>query len=190
MMRNQLPLAKFFQRTVLLLVIAALAGCAGIFGPRNVDIPLQRLQASLERKFPIKQRPLALIDIELTHPVLALQAASNRVTTTMDATVAPVFTSRVWRGTFTLSGVLQLDSARQAVMLVQPQIDRVAIDGVDPAIATQVANAAGMLAGQIFRDTPLYTFKPEDFHFGGSNFLPTKLAVTSTGLVVTFTPTK
>ena len=190
MMRNQLPLAKFLQRTVLLLVIAALAGCAGIFGPRNVDIPLHRLQASLERKFPIKQRSLALIDIELTHPVLALQAASNRVTATMDATVAPVFTSRVWRGTFTLSGVLQLDSARQAVMLVQPQIDRVAIDGVDPAIATQVANAAGMLAGQIFRDTPLYTFKPEDFHFGGSNFLPTKLAVTSTGLVVTFTPTK
>lgn len=177
------------QRLALLLVFIALGGC-GLLGPRNVEIPLQRLQASLDRKFPITQKPLALIEIRLSNPRLTLQAESNRMSTIMDATVAPVFTSSVWRGSFTLSGMLQLDPARRAVLLVDPKIDQITLDGIDPAFSAQVARGAGILAAQILRDTPLYTFGPEDFRYGGSNFVPTNIVTTSTGLVVTFTPTK
>lgn len=185
-----------FRRTrtpalvVSLITATLLCGCLGMFGPRSVEIPLQRLQASLDKKFPLTQRPLALIEIELSHPKLVLQPDTNRMSATMDASVAPVFTSRVWRGTFTLSGLLQLDSARRAVMLAQPQIDQIALDGIDPAVSTQVARAAGILAAQILRDTPLYTFGPDDFRYGGTNFIPTKITTTARGLVVTFDPAK
>lgn len=173
-----------------LLATVILCGCIGLFGPRSVEIPLQRLQASLDKKFPLTQRPLALIEIQLSNPKLALQADTNRMSATMDASVAPVFTSRVWRGTFTLLGLLQLDSARRAVMLAQPQIEQITLDGIDPAVSAQVARGAGILAAQIMRDTPLYTFGPEDFRYGGTNFIPTKLTTTASGLVVTFDPAK
>ena len=189
MMRKLRRHMVWLNNVGLLLTLATLGGC-GLLGPRTVEIPLQRLQASLDRKFPITQRPLALIEIKLSNPRLTLQADSNRMSTIMDATVAPAFTSSVWRGNFTLSGILQLDPARRAVLLVDPKIDQITLDGIDPAFSAQVARGAGILAAQILRDTPLYTFGPEDFRYGGSNFLPTKIVTTSTGLVVTFTPTK
>ena len=181
---------NWLKKVALGLVVTLLGACAGLLGPRTVEIPLQRLQASLERKFPMSQRPLQLIDIQLSNPRLALLADSNRMSAMMDATVAPRFTSRTWRGSVTLSGMLQLDPARRAVLLVQPKIDQMTLDGIDPAISAQVARAADILAAQILRDTPLYTFGPDDFHYGGSNFLPTKLVTTSSGLSVTFAPAK
>ena len=172
------------------LAAALLGGCAGMLGPRSVEVPLQRLQASIERKFPFDQRALELIDIRLSNPRLTLQSDSNRVSATMDASVQPLFTSRVWRGSFTLSGLLQLDPARRAVMLAQPQIDQIAFDGLEPVLAAQVARGGGLLVAQVLRDMPLYTFGAEDFRYGGSHFLPTKITTNSRGIVVTFEPVK
>lgn len=176
--------------TAIPLVTALLGGCAGLLGPRSVEVPLQRLQASIERKFPLDQRALELIDIRLSNPRLTLQPDSNRVSATMDASVQPILTSRVWRGSFTLSGVLQLDPARRAVMLAQPHIEQITFDGLDPALAAQVARGGGLLVAQLLRDTPLYTFGAEDFRYGGSRFLPSTITTSSRGLVVTFEPEK
>ena len=172
------------------LILSTLYACAGMFGPRNVDIPLPRLQASLARKFPINQRLVELIDIRLSDPKLTLLADTNRVRVAVDASVAPIFTSRVWRGSFTLSGRLQLDPARHAVLLAEPTIEQIAIDDISPALLVQVARGADLLAGQFLRDVPLYTFSESDFRFGGSTFLPTKIVINTTGLVVTFEPAK
>lgn len=178
------------KKLLALVMLAAVAACTGLLGPRDVEIPLQRLQASLDRKFPLTQHPLNLIDIRLSNPRLALQPDTDRMTATLDASVAPAFTKRIWRGTFTLSGTLELDAARHAVLLAQPQIDNIALDGVDPVVAEQVARAAGVLAAQILRDSPLYTFGPDDFRYGGSRFMPTRIVTKASGLVVTFEPAR
>lgn len=183
-------LATITQRIIATVCLLSLSACAGLFGPRQVEVPLQRLQAGLDRKFPLSQNPLNLIDIRLTNPRLTLLPEANRLSTTMDAAVAPAFTSRIWRGTFTLSGALALDPARRAVLLAQPRIDHIALDGLDPIVAEQVARAAGIVASQILRDTPLYTFGPEDFHYGGTSFTPTAITMKTGGLVVTFDPIK
>ena len=170
--------------------ILLLTACAALLGPRDVEIPIARLQASLDKRFPLSQRPMELIDIRLTRPQLSLQPNTNRVSVAMDATVAPLFTQRVWRGSFTLSGVLQLDLAKNSVVLAQPAIEKIALDGISKTVADQVARAAGVLASQIVQDLPLYRFTPEDFRYGGSNFLPTRIATKTSALVVTFEPVK
>ena len=172
------------------LLVSTLCACAGLFGPRSVDIPLQRLQASLARKFPFNQRLIELIDIRLSDPKLTLLADTSRVRVAVDASVAPRFTSRVWRGNFTLSGRLQLDSARHAVLLAEPTIEQIAIDDITPALSAQVARGADLLARELLRDMPLYTFSDDDFRYGGTQFLPTKIVTNATGLVVTFEPAK
>ena len=164
------------------------AACAGLLGPREVVVPLDRLQDSLARRFPLVQHPLDLIDMRLTNPQLTLQPDSNRMSLHLDAALAPAFTQRSWRGGFTLSGMLELDPARQAVVLTQPRIEQLAFDGLDAAIAQPLARAAGILASQILRDTPLYTFGADEFRYGGSQFTPTRIVTTSSGLKVTFKP--
>ena len=179
-----------FLRLCAMSILTGLGACAGLIGPHEVNVPLEKLQSSLERKFPFSARPLELIDIQLTEPRLALIPASNRMSATMNASVAPAFTQRIWRGTFTLSGTLELDAARHAVMLAQPRIDNIALEGVDPLVANQVARAAGVLAAQILRDSPLYTFGPDDFRYAGTPFAPTRIVTKSSGLVVTFEPVR
>jgi hypothetical protein len=188
--RTSLP--KLFIAFVAFVGAAAflLVGCAGLLGPREVEIPLARLQASLDKKFPLSQRPMELIDIRLSRPQLSLQPQTNRVSVAMDAAVAPLFTQRIWRGSFTLSGVLQLDPIKHDVVLTQPVIEKIALDGISQSVADQVARAAGMLASQLVKDLPLYHFNPDEFRYGGSNFLPTRIVTKSSGLVVTFEPIK
>jgi hypothetical protein len=173
---------------MLLFILLGLGGCASLFGPRDVVIPLERLQSAAERKFPLNQRPMELIDINLSNPRLALTPEDNRISITLDARVAPAFTRRVWQGHFVLSGMLQLDAQRRAVVVVQPRIDRIALDGIDPVLANQVAQAAGALAGTILQDMPLYSFAAEDLRYGGSTFVPISITTQATALVVTFAP--
>jgi hypothetical protein len=175
---------------ILLVVLQSLAACVSLPGPREAVIPLARLQQAVERRFPLNQRPMDLIDIRLSNPRLALQAGDNRISVTLDARVAPAFTRRVWQGDFVLSGRLQLDAQQRAVVVVQPRIDRITLAGIDPGLASQVAQAAGPLAANILRDMPLYTFAADDLRYGGAAFVPTSITTQPTALVVTFAPTE
>jgi hypothetical protein len=43
-----------------LMIAAVLAACAGLIGPREVELRQDKLQTSLERKFPMHQRALGV----------------------------------------------------------------------------------------------------------------------------------
>jgi hypothetical protein len=110
----------------------------------------------------------------------------------MDASIAPPFMAKPWKGSFTLSGMLALDPARRAVVLADPRMENFALDGVDTGsgYTKQIARIGGLLAEQILKDTPLYTFGPDDFRYAGTSFLPSKITTKSNGLVVTFEPAR
>lgn len=170
--------------------IALLSACASLLGPREIELPLYKLQAALSRQFPFNSRYLELFNITVSNPRLALQPDTNRVITTVDALIAPPFVQQSWRGSFTLSGLLALDPGRHAVLLADPRMDNFVLDGVDPAYTAQIAKIGGLLAEQILKNVPLYTFDPEDFRYAGSSFIPSKITTKSNGLVVTFEPAK
>jgi hypothetical protein len=176
----------------LLMVLSTvlLSSCAGWFGPRNVELSAAQLQDALSRKFPFNSRILELFNVHLTNPRLALQPETNRIVTTMDASVAPPFTNKSWNGNFTLSGRLALDPARRAVVLADPRMENFALSGIDGTYATQITRIGAILAEQLLKDMPLYTFAPEDFRYGGTNFVPTQITTKSNGLVVTFQPAR
>jgi hypothetical protein len=185
---------KSMKVKFLVLFVAAavilIAGCAALTGPRDVELPLAKLQEALNRRFPLNNRYLDVFDITVSNPRLSLQPETGRVLTTFDAAITPPFVNRTWKGSLALSGSLALDQTRNAVMLAEPRVDHFAIDGVDSVIARQISRLGGILAEQLLRDVPLYTFKPDEFRYAGVTFFPTKIATKSTGLVVTFEPAK
>lgn len=173
-----------------LVACSLLVSCASVFGPRQVELPLYKLQAGMERRFPLNNRVLELFEIQLTRPQLALLPETNRVALTMDASVAPPFLKKSWVGTMAMSGRLYVDAARGAVMMAEPRVDQVAIDGMDSSGQRQVTKVANLLVDQLVRDTPVYSFRPEDLRYAGVQFVPTRITAARNALVVTLEPVR
>ncbi len=86
---------------------------------------------------------------------------------------------------------LSLQPERERVALsVDASVDRVSIEGMDESQQRQFAKVASLVADQLMHETPIYTFKPEDLHYAGVQFVPTRLRTTADGLVVTVEPVK
>lgn len=178
--------------TRILIVLAAvwLNACASLLGPRDVEFPLAKLQASLNHKFPFNNRYLALFDVNVSNPKLALQPESNRVLTTMDASIAPPFMKNAWQGSFTISGALQYDAAKNAIVLTDPRMEKMEMAGIDPGYSRQIAKLGGLLAEELLNGVTLYTLPPEQLRYAGTRFVPSKITASSESLVVTFEPVK
>ncbi len=178
------------KRLLLALACAFLTSCASIVGPRDIEIPLHKLQASLERRFPISNRVLELFDIELTRPQFSVLPEADRIALAMDMSIAPPFTRQSWTGKLALSGRLYIDPARNAVLMAEPRVDQFTIDEADEARQRQIARVANLLMQKAVGDTPLYHFRPEDLRYAGVQFVPTRVSATARGLLVTVEPAK
>jgi predicted small secreted protein len=173
-------------------VMAALflASCATMLGPRDVEIPLAKLQESIAGRFPFNNRFLELLDIRVTNPRVALQPDSNRILTSMDASIAPPFMNRSWSGNLAVSGQLRFDPARNALVLGEPRVETFNVNGLDPLYANQITRVGSLLAEELLKDIPLYTFRPDELRYGGTTYNPTRITTRSNSLVVTFEPAR
>jgi hypothetical protein len=167
-----------------------LTACASLLGPREVDIPLARLQERLAARFPVRNRYLELLDINVSNPRIALQPENNRILTSMDTTIAPPFIDKPLTGNISVSGRLEIDMTRNALVLAEPRVEKFSVNGQELPYVNQIAKVASLLAEQLLKDAPLYTFKPDDFRYAGTSFRPTKITTRPNGLVVTFEPVK
>jgi len=180
------------RRTLLTSLAAAsgavlLTSCASLLGPRDVDLPLSKLQASLDRRFPMDNRVLELFDVRLTRPQLAVHPG-DRVSLTVDATVAQSFLRQPLAGTLAFSGRLTIDQARSGVFIAEPRIERFAINGLDQAMQRQLTRAANDLMDKVVLDIPVYSFRTDELNYAGVQYVPTRIATTGTGLRVSLEP--
>jgi hypothetical protein len=169
---------------------AVLASCASFTGPRQVDIPLSRLQAGLDRRFPVDNRMLELFDVRLSRPQLSVLPEADRVGLTVNAEIAPPFLKRPFNGSVSLSGRLYVDPSRSAVFMTDARVDRFDLDGVNADASRQFAKLANVVMDDVVRDVPVYSFRMEDLRYAGVQFVPTRIATTSSGLQVTLEPVK
>jgi hypothetical protein len=188
-----MPLTSFPRRRLVTLAGAfaiggVLAGCSTLSGPRQVEIPLAKLQAGLDRRFPMDNRLFDLLDLRLSHPRLTLLPEADRVAVSLEAYVAPPFMQQAFTGSLALSGRLVVDAARGAVFMTEPHVDNFTLSGIDAAYQRQLAGAANKLMGQLVRDIPVYNFRMEDLRYAGIQFVPTRLVTTRNGLLVTLEP--
>jgi hypothetical protein len=167
---------------------ATLSGCASFVGPRDVEVPMHRLQAGLEKRFPVHHRALGLFDIELVRPQLAADGQSDRLALTTDLAVTSLLARSGWQGSLTLSGYLKVDNVRNAVYLADARLDNFIVDGMDERTQGRLGAVGNVLADSLIRDLPLYTFKPEDLRYAGVQFQPTYIRATDRGLLIHLEP--
>ena len=177
--------STLLRLTGICITASLLSSCASMLGPRQVELPLHKLQSGLDRRFPINERLLELFDVQLTRPQLSLQPERDRVALAVDASVAPPF-ARAWTGNIAFSGRLYVDPGRAAVMMAEPRIDRLQLG--NPAAERQLMRVANTLIDSVARDMPVYSFEQKDLRYAGVQFVPTRIRTTATGLLVTLEP--
>jgi len=169
---------------------AMLVSCAGLSGPRQVEIPLEKLQNSMGKHFPVRHRALSVFDIQFANPRIMTLRENDRIALSAELTVSPILVRQSWRGNLAISGRLVVDNVRNAVFLSDAQVDRFAVDGMGESQQRQVAGAANILADKLIRDVPVYSYRPEDLRFAGIQFVPVAIRTTPTALVLVVEPAR
>lgn len=190
-------LRRIILRQGLLLGAALLATVAAVGSARaayniwtsEYTFPQQDLQNAIATQFPRKLRYMEMFDVNLSNPRLSLDAAKNRVITTVDAQIDnKLLMSKPVTGTLALSSALKYDAAARAVRLDAPAVDKVDIAGVPAQYGPQLNAIGNSAAEQILKDYPLYTFKPEQLEMNGKRFEPGAITVLRDGIKVEVKP--
>ena len=182
--------AGIWMRFIGALIVCLLASCAGLIGPRQVELPLSQLQAGLDRRFPVNHRILEIFEIHLSRPQLVILPEPDRIALTIDVSVARPLGKQPWNGSLEMSGQLFADAARGAILIRDIRVNRFALDGLDEFHQQRITKAASLVTENIIKDLPLYSFRPEDLYRAGVQFVPSNVTTTSTALVLTLTPVK
>ena len=93
-------------------------------------------------------------------------------------------------GNLAISGQLRFDPSRSALVLAEPRVETFDVQGLDPLYANQIRRVGSLLAEQMLKDVPLYTFRPDQLRYAGTAFTPARITTRPGGLVVTFEPAR
>ena len=183
---------QFHQLLVLtsLMLLTLLSGCASLLPPLEIEIPLSRLQQSIQKKFPYTERYFSLLDVTLSNPVLSTQPAADRMLIALDAQVLPPLIKTPWQGELLVSGSLRIDPARRVVLLTEPRLENIKLDAATGSYTSRVARLGKQLAEDLIGEAVLYTFAPDAFVVAGKRFVPTGITTRKDSLVVSFEPAK
>ncbi|MGO4325885.1 DUF1439 domain-containing protein [Cupriavidus sp. 2TAF22] len=168
----------------------ALLGGASAWAGYNVwtgdyTFSRQELQDAVDKRFPARLRYGQVVDVQLTNPRLVLDDANNRVSTQMDAQVSnTLLPAPPINGTLSVSSGLRYDPARRAVLLDNPAVERVQVSGMPAQYGEQLNAIGAVVAQQVLRDYPLYTFTPEQLHIAGKDIEPGAITVLPDGIQV------
>lgn len=171
------------------LVLMLLAACASLLPMQQVEIPLSRLQGELQKRFPFNNRYLELFDVTLDKPQLALRPDSDRLVASMNARFLPPLGSKPLEGKLVISGLLQIDPARRALVLTEPRLESLG-GPLGAKAGNKLTRLGAMLAEDLLNNTVLYRFAPDTFTVAGQRFNPTRITTRQDRLVISFEPAK
>ncbi|MDB5857597.1 MAG: hypothetical protein JWQ76_1286 [Ramlibacter sp.] len=179
-MRTRLLLPLLF-----ISLIALLAACAT--GPRSIEIPREKLQAALERRFPYEARPAGLFTINVAVPRLRLQPEANRLLLDFAVEASDRLSRRSTRGNLAVSFGVRYASSDATVRAVDVRVENIDLEGASGALRAPLQVVGALVAGQLLEGAVLHAFRPEDIA-QARGWTPQSLRVTPTGVLVVLVP--
>lgn len=174
----------------LFIILTSLFGCATMRGDRTVNVTGEQIAQKLNEKLAVPISLLRVFDVNLSNSLVTFDKASGRVITTMDTKLSSTLFEQSLAGKLGISGKLRFDAATNAVVLDEPTIDNIHFDGGDKKMNDLINAMAKTVGGEMLNGLTLYTVKPEDLNFGGTQYSPKDMLVTDDGLQLTLSPAK
>jgi hypothetical protein len=169
-----------------------LVACAGLGVPHSIRLSESELQAQLVRRFPMQRSLLDTIDLQLSDPVLRLDAATNRLATELTLSGSERRSGRSLQGRLALDYGLRWEPADGSIRLVQPRVESLQlgdVPGLSPRRAEMAQRMGIALAERLLDDLVLYRVSAERLAaLRSAGYQPGALQVTPDGLEITIEP--
>ena len=167
-----------------------LTGCATMMGDRTVNVTGDQIAKKLNEKLALPIQLLKVFDVSLSNSLVTFDKTTGRMTTIMDTMFSSQLLDKSLAGKLGISGKLRFDAVTSAVVLDEPKIESFNLDGAGGKYNELFKALTKTVGGEILNGLTLYTVKPEDLKFGGTNYSPKDMVVTDNGLQLTLTPQK
>lgn len=170
------------------MLVLLLVGCATMMGDRTVNVTGNQIAEKLNEKLAVPISLMKIFDVNLSNALVTFDQETGRMKTMMDTKLSSQLFDESVAGNIGISGKLRFDTAKNAIVLDEPKIESLSFDGTDDKF-NQVLNAlAAEIGGDLLNGLTLYTVKPEDLQFAGTQYNPKDMVVTNQGLQLTLSP--
>jgi ABC-type bacteriocin/lantibiotic exporter with double-glycine peptidase domain len=167
----------------------ALSACSTIKQQleHTVLVTPEQMQQKLSAKLDTPIALMKLFNVKLSHPVITVNAATERLQAIFDAEVSNTLTQQTFQGAASVSGKLRFDEVKHAVLLSEPVIESFNIAGLGKINELMTA-LVKQFSSELLNDLPLYTLKPEEMKVAGLVFMPRNIAITAAGVKIILRP--
>jgi hypothetical protein len=156
---------KALAAAAVLLVLAAAVAYFILKGETyEIRLTEQQIQERLDQKFPIAKKYFAILDVAYQNPKVHLVESSDRIQFGVETGLTFPFggETKALTGDSQLTAGLRYDATSHEFYLVDPQIDRLDIQGIPPAMTAKSEAALKTVAREVLERYPVYTIKPTD----------------------------
>jgi len=182
-------LRRWAHLTAASIVMLLLAACAGLLGPRDIEVSEAQLQRQLAKRFPYSNRYFELFDVTVSSPKVTLLPETNRIGTEVDIRISDRLSRRPFDGFMQMNYGLRFEPADNTIRLASVRVDRFVIDGSPGLLQGQNNRLGALLAEQLLDNQVLHTLKPEDLRsLQGRGYRPGELTVRRGRIVLTLDP--
>lgn len=175
-----------FKNILTGMLVVIIIGCSTL-GHRTVSISEDEIQTRLAEKLSLPITLLKVFDVQLSNPLVKLDAASNRLYTKMDAELKNPLGKSI-KGQAQISGLPRFDAATLSIVLSEVKIESLYLQGLDSKYNELFTALTKQLGNAVLQEIPLYTLKADDLKRGNSHYLPTEFKVVNNKLQVTLVP--
>ena len=180
---------KISVKKILIGLIALfIEGCATMMGDRTVNVTGDQIAKKLNEKLALPISLLKVFDVNLSNSLVTFDKTTGRMTTIMDTKLTSQLLDKSLAGKLGISGKLRFDAATSTVVLDEPKIESLNLDGAGGKYNELFKALTKTVGGEMLNGLTLYTVKPEDLKFGGTSYSPKDMVVTDNGLQLTLTP--
>jgi len=179
---------SFFLSTICWIALF-LSGCV-ITGDRTVNISELQLQKKLNEHLAIPISLLKVFDVNLSNSIVKFDNKTGRMITSLDTSLTSVLSNKVLIGRLDISGKLRFDAATNSIVLDDPKVESLNLDGLGNKYGEFFNVIAQKLGGDMLNGLPLYTIKPQDLTIGSTQYSPKDIQITDKGLQITLSPVR
>lgn len=178
----------FVRLFLLVTLTAVITACAST--PRSVSISEYEIQQRMTEQLSVPITLLKIFDISLTNPVIRLDEGTERLNAQMDTVISNPLSGEPLIGKINISGKLQFDAVRNAVVLAESKIDKLDFQGtgLDDKYSELFNLLVAKLGGELLNNVPLYTLKPDDLRVGNRRYAPSQFNIVGRELKITMQP--
>ncbi|MDR3393137.1 MAG: DUF1439 domain-containing protein [Sulfuriferula sp.] len=176
---------RLLKLASMLILLAGLAGCnSSLLKPSTVTFTAAEFQAALVKKFPVEKQYLGLVKLTVSNPQVSMRPAIKHIALQFDADMATFGSSREFKGKLNITTSLAYDAATRSIVLKDPQLEKMDVDGMSADRTQELVTVAGILINETLQGASIYTFNPDDLHFIGMKLEPESIEITDDGVVV------